>query len=103
MSLSDLVRERMDAFPCSGEINFKVANAPAIIAVLEEQFSSECESKDTIDGISLNHSDWRFNLRTSNTEPLLRLNIETRRDVIKLEKLLEEFTSIINSHSLLCK
>lgn len=103
MSLSTMVRERMEAFPCSGEINFKVANAPAIIAFLEEKFSLGCESKDTIDGISLNHPDWRFNLRTSNTEPLLRLNIETKRDVLKLEKLLEEFTSIINSHSLLCK
>lgn len=96
--LSQQVEERMKAFPCSGEINFKVADPAAIIAALSEKYLSQCDSEDSIDGISLNFSDWRFNLRTSNTEPLLRLNIETKNDVEKLKILLKEFTSIINSH-----
>lgn len=97
-TLSQQVSERMKAFPCSGEINFKVVNATDIIASLSEKYSSSCESKDIIDGLSLNCSDWRFNLRTSNTEPLLRLNIETKGSLEKLDALLIEFTSIINSH-----
>lgn len=97
-TLSQQVEERMKAFPCSGEINFKVADSAAVIAALSEKYLPQCESKDSTDGISLNCSDWRFNVRTSNTEPLLRLNIETKNDVEKLKVLLEEFTSIINSH-----
>ena len=97
-TLSQQVSKRMKAFPCSGEINFKVTNATAIIASLAEKYSSSCEEKDIIDGLSLNCADWRFNLRTSNTEPLLRLNIETKGNVEKLDDLLKEFISIINSH-----
>ncbi|WP_312062017.1 phosphomannomutase CpsG [Pantoea septica] len=97
-TLSQQVAERMKAFPCSGEINFKVANAAAIIASLAEKYSYLCEAKDTIDGLSLNCADWRFNLRTSNTEPLLRLNVETKGNVEKLNALIQEFTSIIKSH-----
>lgn len=97
-TLSQQVSERMKAFPCSGEINFKVVNATAIIASLSEKYSPSCVAKDTIDGLSLDCSDWRFNLRTSNTEPLLRLNIETKGNIEKVDVLLAEFTSIINSN-----
>ncbi|WP_343551218.1 phosphomannomutase CpsG [Pantoea sp.] len=97
-TLSQQVAERMKAFPCSGEINFKVSNASEIISILSGKYSSLCQTRDDIDGISLNFSDWRFNLRTSNTEPLLRLNIETKGDIKKLNLLLEEFTSIIHSY-----
>lgn len=97
-TLSQQVAERMKAFPCSGEVNFKVADSAAVIAALSEKYSSQCESKDSIDGISLNCFDWRFNLRTSNTEPLLRLNIETKGNAEKLNVLLDDFNSIINSH-----
>lgn len=97
-TLSQQVEERMKAFPCSGEINFKVSNSAEIIAKLSRKYSPQCEYKDDIDGISLSFSEWRFNLRTSNTEPLLRLNIETKNDLKKLNKLLEEFSIIINSN-----
>lgn len=98
LSLSQMVSERMKAFPCSGEINYKVENAKEIISALTENYSVNSKSKDETDGISLECSEWRFNLRTSNTEPLLRLNLETRGDFKKLAQLLVEFDSLIKAH-----
>lgn len=97
ITLSELVSERMKAFPCSGEINFKVTDSARIIAEINNRFSSECEEKDIIDGISFCFSNWRFNLRSSNTEPLLRLNIEAKKDSRKVDEILKEFTSIIKA------
>jgi phosphomannomutase len=75
-SLGDWVRERFEKFPSSGERNFTVANADlAIGAVLAEY--QDGASLDDLDGVSLAFADWRFNLRKSNTEPLVRLNVET--------------------------
>ncbi|WJV63228.1 phosphomannomutase CpsG [Pectobacteriaceae bacterium C52] len=76
--LSELVGTRMRAYPCSGEINYKVTNAKEIIARIEETFKSEVVSIDRTDGLGMDMPDWRLNVRTSNTEPLLRLNIETQ-------------------------
>jgi phosphomannomutase/phosphoglucomutase len=80
-SLSQLVSERMAAFPCSGEINYRVEDAPAIVKRVLAYFAPENPKLDKTDGISLEFPDWRFNLRSSNTEPLLRLNVESRGDV----------------------
>ena len=75
-SLGDWVRARFEKFPSSGERNFTVGNADiAIGAVLAEY--QDGASLDDLDGVSLAFADWRFNLRKSNTEPLVRLNIET--------------------------
>ncbi len=79
-SLSTLVGERMRAFPASGEINRKVKDAPAVIARVEEQYTPRAISVDRTDGLSCEFATWRFNLRSSNTEPLLRLNVESRGD-----------------------
>ena len=87
-SLSQLVDERIQAFPCSGELNFRVDDVKAVIARVVDAYASQDAECDTTDGVSLAFDAWRFNLRGSNTEPLLRLNIETRRD----EKLLQEKT-----------
>ncbi|WP_315708419.1 phosphomannomutase CpsG [Brenneria uluponensis] len=76
--LSELVGARMRAYPCSGEINYKVTNAKEIIARIEETFKSEVVSIDRTDGLGMDMPGWRLNVRTSNTEPLLRLNIETQ-------------------------
>jgi phosphomannomutase len=80
VSLSTLVGERMRAFPASGEINRKVKDAPAVIARVEAQFTPRAIAVDRTDGLSCEFSTWRFNLRSSNTEPLLRLNVESRGD-----------------------
>jgi phosphomannomutase len=77
-SLSDWVRDRFDAFPSSGEINFRVDDAGAAIDRVLSTYSADALSLDEADGVSLAFKDWRFNLRRSNTEPLVRLNIEAR-------------------------
>ena len=79
-SLADLVNARIEAFPTSGEINRKVADTAATIAEVRGRYESGAESVDTIDGVSIAYPDWRFNLRASNTEPVIRLNVESRGD-----------------------
>ena len=81
-TLSELVTGYIQAYPSSGELNFRLTtnDASTIINAIEEKFSSENPTKSTLDGLSLNFGDWRFNLRASNTEPLIRLNIESRGD-----------------------
>ncbi|WP_028916509.1 phosphomannomutase/phosphoglucomutase [Pseudoxanthomonas sp. J35] len=79
-SLGDLVEARVRKFPCSGEINFRVADAKAAVARVMEHFAAQSPALDHTDGISADFGDWRFNLRSSNTEPLLRLNVEARGD-----------------------
>lgn len=84
-SLSQLIGERVALFPCSGEINRKVNSVRGVIDKLDAQFSATALKRDTTDGISLEFADWRFNLRGSNTEPLLRLNVEARGDVALMQ------------------
>lgn len=79
-SLSSLVEEMIAKFPCSGEINFKVADTQATIQKIFDHYADQQPEIDQTDGVSLNFGAWRFNVRASNTEPLLRLNIESRRD-----------------------
>lgn len=83
--LAELVAERMNAYPCSGEINRRVQNAPALMQLVRDQYASGALHEDSMDGVNLEFADWRFNLRMSNTEPLLRLNVETRGDRALLE------------------
>ncbi len=76
--LSQLVDDMMSAYPVSGEINRTVQDADAIIAKIEKLYGNG--TKDTTDGLSIAFDDYRFNIRKSNTEPLLRLNVESRGD-----------------------
>ncbi|HEE0104254.1 phosphomannomutase CpsG [Citrobacter freundii] len=85
LSLETLVSERMNAYPCSGEINYKVNNAGVMIEAIEQQYAPVAEQIDKVDGLSMEFSDWRFNIRTSNTEPLLRLNVETKSNTEKVK------------------
>ena len=78
--LSALVGERMRAYPASGEINRTVDDARAVIARVEAEYTPQAVAVDRTDGLSVELADWRFNLRSSNTEPLLRLNVESRGD-----------------------
>lgn len=79
-TLSSLVEDMIEKFPCSGEINFKVADTQATIQKIFDHFADQNPAIDETDGISLNFGAWRLNIRASNTEPLLRLNIESRKD-----------------------
>ena len=81
-----MISDRKEQFPSSGEINFNVLNADNCLEVIKNVFLSEALAVDFIDGISLTFDRWRFNLRKSNTEPLVRLNIET----LGSEELLKE-------------
>lgn len=94
-SLADLVEARMQKFPCSGEINFKVADAKRSVARVMEHFAAQAPSLDHTDGISADFGNWRFNLRSSNTEPLLRLNVETRGDAALLRARTEEISQLL--------
>ncbi len=78
-SLSRLVTERMAAYPISGEINRRVADADAVISRIDQAYAGGV--KENLDGLSVSFADYRFNIRKSNTEPLLRLNVESRGDV----------------------
>ena len=77
-SLGDWVKDRFAAFPSSGEMNFIVSDAGTAIKKVFSDYRADALSVDEMDGVSLAFADWRFNLRRSNTEPLVRLNIESR-------------------------
>ena len=100
--LSQLVAERIALFPCSGEINFKVKNVANAIAAIQTHFVNDNvvnqPTLDFTDGLSVTFSDWRFNLRGSNTEPLLRLNVESRADIKLVETKVAEISALISSH-----
>jgi len=95
--LSELVNERMAKYPCSGEINYRVADVSVILDKILNHFSAENPLIDRTDGISLEFAQWRFNLRSSNTEPLLRLNVESRADEILMKTKVAEIEVLINS------
>ncbi len=93
LGLSGLVADRMAAFPVSGEINNRVDDPDRVIAEIEERYGDG--EKDYTDGLSIAFPEFRFNIRKSNTEPLLRLNVETRGDVELLAKKTEELVTLI--------
>jgi phosphomannomutase len=76
--LSTLISERMATYPCSGEINYRVDNSAEIIEKILKHYTPDRPEIDRTDGMSLSFADWRFNVRSSNTEPLMRLNVEAR-------------------------
>ena len=90
-SLSALVGERMKAFPASGEINMRVPDGKAAAAAVQARYTPVAVSIDFTDGLSMECGEWRLNLRSSNTEPLIRLNVESRGN----EALMREKTAEI--------
>ncbi|WP_043114929.1 phosphomannomutase/phosphoglucomutase [Solimonas soli] len=93
--LSALVGERMRLYPASGEINRVVPDVKTVIAAIRGQYESG-GTVDTTDGLSIEFPDWRFNLRGSNTEPVLRLNVESRHDVGLMKRRTEELLQAID-------
>ena len=83
--LSELVGERMLKFPASGEINRTLKDPTAAIAAIEQKYASAALTVDHTDGLSVEYENWRFNLRMSNTEPVVRLNVESRGDQTLME------------------
>lgn len=78
--LSELVDERMVRFPASGEINRRIDDPPALLRSIEDHYGPEAANVDHTDGLSVEFDEWRFNVRMSNTEPVVRLNVESRGD-----------------------
>jgi len=95
--LSELIQDRQQAYPCSGEINFQVADTQACIERVQAFYAKNQPQLDRTDGLSLAFADWRFNLRASNTEPLLRLNVETRADPVLLAKRTAEIRRLLQN------
>jgi phosphomannomutase len=95
--LSALVGERQKKFPASGEINRKVADVKATIARVEAKFATKEARVDRTDGISVEFAQWRFNLRGSNTEPVLRLNVESRGDEALMKQRTREILELIDA------
>ena len=96
--LSKLIDDRIVAFPCSGEINYRVDNALTSIQAVREHYEKvpELQGIDTTDDLSMTFKDWRFNLRSSNTEPLLlRLNVEAQKDRQLLRQKLHEIELLV--------
>jgi phosphomannomutase/phosphomannomutase/phosphoglucomutase len=94
-SLSELVGARMAMYPASGEINRKVDDAAATLQKLYDTYAADSLNVDGTDGYSFEYSNWRFNIRMSNTEPVVRLNVETRGDQALLEEKTAEVLAIL--------
>ncbi|PKL44454.1 MAG: phosphomannomutase [Candidatus Riflebacteria bacterium HGW-Riflebacteria-1] len=94
-TLGQLVAERMRAFPASGEINRRVNDPEALFDKIKRQYDSQAVARDETDGISLEMPDWRFNLRSSNTEPVVRLNVESRGNADLMQARTEELLRLI--------
>ncbi len=84
--LSELVGDRVARYPASGEINRQVADASATLQALHDRYAEDALSVDDIDGYSFEFPEWRFNIRKSNTEPVVRLNVESRGDTGLMER-----------------
>lgn len=93
--LSELVEEMINQYPCSGEINSKIADPAAKIKEIEEKYTGGIVDKT--DGVSIEYDDWRFNLRMSNTEPIIRLNVETKGNKDLLKEKTEELLALIRN------
>jgi len=96
-TLSSLVGERQAMFPASGEINREVANAQATLQALHDRYAGDALFVDAIDGYSFEFAEWRFNIRMSNTEPVVRLNVESRGDVALMETKTQEVLKILEA------
>jgi phosphomannomutase len=94
--LSELVAERIARFPCSGEINRRLADPAAAMARVERRYGPSARAVDRTDGLGLEFDTWRFNLRMSNTEPVIRLNVETRSDLKLLGQRTQEILDLLD-------
>lgn len=94
-SLGRLVCDRMAAFPASGEINSRLEEPAVAITRVEQHFAKEALVVDRTDGISMSFAGWRFNLRSSNTEPVVRLNVESKANIELMEEKTQEILALL--------
>ena len=99
-TLAGFTNNKKQIFPSSDEMNFKVENADACIEFVRDVFSPNAISIDDIDGLSIYFERWRFNLRKSNTEPLVRLNIETAGDLKLLQEKSKSLSALLKIYNL---
>jgi phosphomannomutase len=83
------------AYPASGEINREIADPGAVIAAAEARYAPDATAVHHVDGLSVDYLDWRFNLRMSNTEPVVRLNVESRGDVDLMRARTDELLALM--------
>ena len=95
-SLAELVAAQQAAFPVSGEINREVADPDRVLAAAETEYTPHATQVEHVDGLSVEYPDWRFNLRKSNTEPILRLNVESRGDAALMQGKTAELLAFID-------
>ena len=95
--LSELVSSMVEAYPSPGEINLKITHPQLAIDRIRDHYHDQALAIDTTDGISMEFSDWRFNIRMSNTEPVVRLNLETRGDKAGLKKYQQTLINLLES------
>lgn len=96
-SLSELVGERISRYPSSGEINREVPDTNTAIGAVFNEFRDSAINIDETDGVSLEFDDWRFNLRASNTEPVIRLNVEARGNTELVQRRVREILGILDT------
>ena len=94
-TLAELVNERMEAFPASGEINKTIAEPAALIDSIQKRYQDKAVAIDHTDGLSMEFDSWRFNIRMSNTEPVVRLNVESRANEALMKEKTKELLVII--------
>ncbi|GAA4649792.1 colanic acid biosynthesis phosphomannomutase CpsG [Kistimonas scapharcae] len=96
-TLSELVSERIALFPSSGEINSKLEDPQGAIDRVLSVYETDAVAVDHTDGISVDMGQWRFNLRLSNTEPVIRLNVESRGDIALMQQQTDELLRLIRA------
>jgi phosphomannomutase len=95
--LSTLVSERVAAYPCSGEINRTIGDPAVVLTRVEGVYRGQAISIEYVDGLSMAFANWRFNLRMSNTEPVVRLNVESRGDAALMQAKTRELLGLIDT------
>lgn len=101
--LSQLVAERIAAYPASGEINREVQQVDAALQALKAHYRDQAQAINEVDGLGMDFGRWRFNLRSSNTEPVVRLNVESRADVALMEQKTRELLLWLDSWNARCQ
>lgn len=96
-TLAELVDKRMELYPCSGEINRQLKDSAAAIEKLREKYKQEALLEEDIDGLNMEFADWRFSIRNSHTEPLVRLNVESRANTDLMERKKRDILDILDS------
>jgi phosphomannomutase len=95
--LSEMLAERIARFPVSGEINLTLSDPGRALETVRGTYSPDCLGVDETDGLSIEYPLWRFNVRMSNTEPVVRLNVETRGDKELLQLKTNELIGVLES------